>query len=46
MGSFEANYVQTLTVTNAKGEKFVVGTNKITMTNFKVEVKPVPAKKL
>jgi RHS repeat-associated protein len=43
--SFEANYTQTLTVTTPKGEKIVVGKNQIRLTNYGVEVKPLPAKR-
>jgi len=43
--NFELNYTQTLTVTTSSGEKIQVGTNKITITNYRVEVNPVPIKK-
>jgi hypothetical protein len=37
---FEANYRQTLSVTDSSGKEFEIGENKITMTKYKVEVIP------
>jgi hypothetical protein len=40
MGNFEANYHQTLYVTDSRGQRYEIGVNSITMTNYKVEVVP------
>jgi hypothetical protein len=40
MGNFEFVYRQTLYVSNSRGMKYELGVNKITMTNYRVEVIP------
>jgi hypothetical protein len=45
MANFEANYLQTFTVVGSRGRRYAVGTSKIKMTNYSVEVTYSPPRK-